>query len=77
MPGRPFTVMTPRDPNQRGCQLSIIAPTSSRALQRRLHDQGIVCDFREPDVIRVAPVPMYNTFHDVWRLGIALREATQ
>jgi kynureninase len=60
-------VRTPQDPEQRGCQLSLVVPGSSRELQSRLLAQGIVCDFREPDVIRAAPVPLYNSFHDVWR----------
>jgi len=40
-----------------------------------LEAAGVVCDFREPDVLRVAPVPLYNTFHDVWRFARALRDA--
>jgi kynureninase len=60
-------VRTPSDPAQRGCQLSLVVPGSSRELQRALLVRGIVCDFREPDVMRAAPAPLYNTFHDVWR----------
>jgi kynureninase len=45
----------------------------ARELQHFLEVEGVVSDFRDPDVIRVAPVPLYNTFHDVWRFGSALR----
>ncbi|MEO8512487.1 MAG: kynureninase [Ignavibacteria bacterium] len=59
-------IITPREPNQRGCQLSLRARSGGRELHKKLNDNGIVCDWREPDVIRVAPVPLYNTFMDVW-----------
>jgi kynureninase len=65
-------IITPRDPAHRGCQLSLRFGEDARGVLDALHDQGIVCDFREPDVIRVAPVPLYNTFYDVWRLAKAL-----
>ncbi|MEZ4806667.1 MAG: hypothetical protein R2815_04250 [Flavobacteriales bacterium] len=41
----------------------------------RLTERGVFCDWREPDVLRMAPVPMYNSFEDVWRFGQALRAA--
>jgi kynureninase len=59
-------IITPHEPNERGCQLSLRAKTGGRALHHRLNENGIICDWREPDVIRVAPVPLYNTFNDVW-----------
>jgi len=62
-----FDVITPREPEARGCQLSILAHHRPRELLQALHAQGVVCDFREPNVIRLAPVPLYNTFLDVWR----------
>jgi kynureninase len=64
-PGR-FQIITPSDPEQRGCQLSIRVNDRPRELLAALETEGIVCDFREPDVIRVAPVPLYNTFEEVW-----------
>lgn len=68
-----FEVITPRDPQSRGCQLSILVHERPRALLQALHDEGVVCDFREPNVIRVAPVPLYNSFYDVWTFGRVLR----
>ncbi|MGB9475315.1 MAG: kynureninase [Candidatus Udaeobacter sp.] len=62
-----FTVITPRDPNERGCQLSILAHEHPKQLLKELEAAGVKCDFREPNVIRVAPTPIYNTFHEVWR----------
>ena len=62
-----FTVITPRNPDERGCQLSILAHEHPKELLRELETAGVKCDFREPNVIRVAPTPLYNTFHEVWR----------
>lgn len=67
LPGRPVHVVTPRETARRGCQLSLRFGTDARRLLTRLKDSGVVCDFREPDIIRAAPAPLYNTFHDVWR----------
>jgi kynureninase len=64
-----FTVITPREANARGCQLSILAQEHPKELFKELQAAGVKCDFREPNVIRVAPTPLYNTFHEVWRLG--------
>src|SRR5438034_1783342 len=64
-----FTVITPRDANARGCQLSILAHEHPKELFQELQAAGVKCDFREPDVIRVAPTPLYNTFHEVWRFA--------
>ncbi|NOS83498.1 MAG: kynureninase [Ignavibacteria bacterium] len=59
-------IITPAEINERGCQLSIRAKQSGKALHSKLNEAGIICDWREPDVIRIAPVPLYNTFADVW-----------
>jgi kynureninase len=64
-----FTVITPRDANARGCQLSILAHEHPKELFQELQAAGVKCDFREPNVIRVAPTPLYNTFHEVWRFA--------
>lgn len=68
-------VITPNDPAQRGCQLSVLAHGHGKALFNRLTERGVVADWREPNVIRVAPVPMYNSFEDVHRFGEILKAA--
>jgi len=60
-----FTILTPRDPRQRGCQLSLAMKVRGRETFDSLAASGIVCDWREPDCIRIAPVPFYNSFSDV------------
>src|SRR5881227_428700 len=62
-----FSTMTPTSPDARGCQLSILAHEHPKELLKELEAAGVKCDFREPNVIRVAPTPLYNTFHEVWR----------
>src|SRR5438105_1432184 len=64
-----FTVITPRDPEARGCQLSILAHENPKELHKKLEASGVKADFREPNVIRAAPAPLYNSFHDVWRFA--------
>lgn len=71
----PIAVTTPRDPAQRGCQLSLLYAGNARAFHKRLGEAGVICDFREPNIIRAAPVPLYNTFHDCWAFARVLREA--
>ncbi len=60
-------IITPRDPAQRGCQLSLVVRKNGRAVFDQLTKSGVICDWREPDVIRIAPVPLYNSFEDVFR----------
>jgi kynureninase len=67
-------ILTPRDPDRRGCQLSLVLPGDARRAHDGLKARGVVCDFRSPNVVRVAPTPLYTSFHDVWRLGQALAE---
>lgn len=64
-----ISVITPRDPAQRGCQLSIRVRNADRSLFAAISEHGVVADWREPDVIRVAPVPLYNSFGDVFRFA--------
>jgi kynureninase len=70
--------ITPREVNARGCQISIRitggAPTRGRKVFERLGERGVVCDWRDPNVIRVAPVPLYNTFEEVFRFSEQLAE---
>ncbi|OYU97288.1 MAG: kynureninase [Bacteroidetes bacterium B1(2017)] len=69
-----LTVITPSDPRARGCQLSIIVKKDGRKLFDFLQSKHILPDWREPDVIRMSPVPLYNSFEDVYRVGEALTE---
>ncbi|MGB7203524.1 MAG: kynureninase [Pyrinomonadaceae bacterium] len=62
-------IITPRDPNYRGCQLSIRVKTGDKSLFEKITGHGDYADWREPDVIRVTPVPLYNSFMDVYRFA--------
>jgi kynureninase len=64
-------ILTPRDPAARGCQLSLQLPEARRRLDA-IEALDVVADFREPDIIRLAPMPLYNTYDDVWRAVDAL-----
>ncbi|WP_066367371.1 kynureninase [Herbidospora mongoliensis] len=70
----PLTLVTPRDPDRRGSQLSLrIGTGSAHELAKRLRFEfGVITDAREPDIVRAAPVPLYCTYHDCWRLADAL-----
>ena len=61
-------IITPKHPDERGCQLSVQVLNADKSLHEKLTNAGVVSDWREPDVIRCAPVPFYNTFKDVYRL---------
>ncbi len=67
-------ILTPDDPEQRGCQLSIVVKENGRQIFESLTDAGVVCDWREPDCIRVAPVPLYNRYQDVHRFVTLLAQ---
>lgn len=60
-------IITPENKTERGCQLSIRAKQNGKFLHKKLNTAGVICDWREPDVIRCAPVPLYNTFMDIWK----------
>jgi kynureninase len=62
-------------PAERGCQLSIIAHGRGKNLHEKLMESGVIADWREPNVIRCAPVPLYNSFEDVWQFGSILENA--
>lgn len=72
-----FEIITPRDKTKRGAQLSILAHGQGKALFDQLSDEGVVADWREPNVIRVAPAPLYNTFEDVYYFGQILEASIQ
>ena len=64
-----FNIITPRKVTERGCQLSILMKKNGRKIFESLTNAGVIADWREPDVIRVAPVPLYNTFEEVFRFA--------
>ncbi|MFI5153045.1 MAG: kynureninase [Chitinophagales bacterium] len=64
----PVEIITPSSPDQRGAQLSLFFPEKSREIHQRMADAGIIVDYREPGVIRMAPAPLYNSFEDVFRI---------
>jgi kynureninase len=70
-----FEIITPREKTRRGAQLSILVHGKGKALFDALSANGVVADWREPNVIRVAPAPLYNSFEDVYYLGKLLEEA--
>jgi kynureninase len=69
------TILTPSE--ERGCQLSLVIGKSGKAIHEEIGKHGVISDWRHPDVIRVAPVPMYNNFTDVYSFGILLLDAIQ
>jgi kynureninase len=72
-----FELITPRDKTKRGAQLSILAHGQGKALFDALSAEGVVADWREPNVIRIAPAPLYNSFEDCFWFGQLLEKAIQ
>jgi kynureninase len=70
-------IITPKNLNERGCQLSIIAHGRGKSLFNTLLKEGVISDWREPNVIRVAPAPLYNSFEDAYNFGQILEKALQ
>ena len=62
-----FIVITPGQNEERGCQLSLLMKRNGKKVFNTLIKNGVIADWREPDVIRIAPVPLYNTFEEVFR----------
>ena len=69
-----FDIITPRNPRERGCQLSLIFNHQGEKIFKHLTEDGFVVDWREPNVIRVAPAPLYNSFEDVFQLANKIKE---
>jgi kynureninase len=65
-------VVTPPDPARRGCQLSVRVSEAGKLAQALREEEGVIADVREPDTIRLAPVPLYSTYLDCWRAAQAL-----
>lgn len=70
----PMDIMTPANPAERGCQLSLLVRQGGKTVFDRLVQNGIIGDWREPNCIRLAPTPLYNTFEEVWQVGRVLAE---
>jgi len=68
-----FKIITPKNKQDRGCQLSIVCKQNAKATFNYLTDNGVIGDWREPNVIRLAPVPLYNSFKQVFEVGRILR----
>ncbi len=66
-------IITPSNENERGCQVSMLMLKNGKEIFTELNTRGVIVDWREPNVIRVAPVPLYNSFEDVWRFGNIVR----
>ncbi|CAN5815938.1 kynureninase [soil metagenome] len=69
-----ISVITPSNRSERGCQLSIRVQNANKDLFKAISTRGVIADWREPDVIRVAPVPLYNSFADVYKFAQILKD---
>lgn len=70
-----YKIITPADPAARGCQLSVVCKRNAKAIFNYLAQNGAIGDWREPDVIRLSPVPLYNTFEDVYKTAKLMADA--
>lgn len=71
-----LTIITPEVATERGCQLSLLMRKNGKKVFNQLTKAGVIADWREPDVIRVAPVPLYNSFEDVFRFVEIFKKAS-
>jgi len=62
-----ISIITPREHARRGCQLSIQVKDADKSLFEKITEAGVIADWREPDVIRIAGAPLYNSYEDCWR----------
>ena len=67
-------IITPSSDRSRGCQLSIRLKNPKENITEDLHEKDVICDWRDPNVIRVAPVPLYNSFEDCHEFTLKLKE---
>jgi kynureninase len=72
-----FNIITPVNETMRGCQLSVVCTRNAKPIFKYLADHGVIGDWREPDVIRLSPVPLYNSFQDVYHTAIHLANAIE
>jgi kynureninase len=76
IPSGKVNIITPKNPEERGCQLSLQIQNADKSLHDQLTAAGVITDWREPDVVRVAPVPLYNRFEEVWEFVEVLKSLT-
>lgn len=74
IPSGRISIITPKNPADRGCQLSLQIKNADKSLHDKITAAGVITDWREPDVIRVAPVPLYNKFEEVWQFAEILKK---
>jgi kynureninase len=72
-----YQIITPGNKNERGCQLSVVCKRDAKAIFNYLSDNGVIGDWREPDVIRLSPVPLYNSYADVYKASESLFKALE
>ncbi len=68
-----INIITPSDPEQRGCQLSLQVNNADKRLFEAITEAGVIADWREPDVIRIAPAPLYNSYTDIYHFAVILK----
>ena len=68
---RPLELITPRDPDRRGAQLSVVVEDAAAVTEALFEQHRVRCDDRPPNIVRVAPAPLYNTYEDCWRAAMA------
>ncbi len=73
--GAGLKILTPREEERRGCQISLVVPGVGKSVFEKISKEGVIADWREPDVIRMAPVPLYNSFKDIYDFGQILKKA--
>lgn len=72
-----FEIVTPKEPTLRGSQLSLLIHRNSEGTLRKLEKRGVICDFRPPNIIRVAPSPLYNTFTEIYQFACRFFDALE
>jgi kynureninase len=68
-------IITPTEEKRRGCQLSVLCHGQGKSMFEFITKEGVIADWREPNVIRLAPVPLYNSFEDIYQLGQIIEKA--
>ena len=68
-----FEIITPRNEKERGCQLSLLFDSNGKEVFQQLNANNVICDYREPDLIRFAPVPLYNSFNEIYKFAEILK----